>query len=423
MSLQTGYSRRTSRGHAYRVRWTVALAFALTLLPACDPGASTTEAAVADAPDTATLRAGGRVTFDRLRAEGAPNELLDAVAQQRDAAASGLFWETDMDRALAQAQERGVPVLSLRMLGALTDERSCANSRFFRTLLYTDPTLAKFLVEGFVLHWSTERPVPQVEIDFGDGRVLHTTATGNSAHYLLDHEGRVLDVLPGLYDARTFQTRLEEGVRLHAAIARHPQRRDALLQAYHRDAARAIEERFARVMDAELRAWMNRAPGGSNDEPVPALTAQPITVAKARIETPMLSLIDLERRATRREPVEDRLRRLANPIDFSEAARGLVRRDRPQRSDETDASYEERIAALMKGAAESVAYDTLINEARLHYQIHGWFAAGAAEHDFEAVNARVYRELFATPQSDPWLGLVDDTTYDGLSEAGAIVRG
>ena len=134
-----------------------------------------------------------------------------------------------------QAHARGVPVLSLRMLGSLTDERSCANSRFFRTFLYTDPALAKLMTESFVLHWSSERPVPQVEIDYGDGRVLRTTTTGNSAHYILDGDGRVLDVLPGLYDARTFESQLQGALELHAALDRDPKHRDRLLRAYHRD--------------------------------------------------------------------------------------------------------------------------------------------------------------------------------------------
>ena len=421
--LQSGYRVPRGRGHAVEVRCTVALALALTLLPACDTPRSTTAVEVAEAPDVAALRAGGRAALQRLRAEGAPDELLDAVAQQRDGAASGLFWETDMEHALTQARERGVPVLSLRMLGALTDERSCANSRFFRTLLYTDAELAKFLDEAFVLHWSTERPVPQVEIDFGDGRVLHTTTTGNSAHYVLDANGKVLDVLPGLYDARTFQARLEEVSRLHAALAEMPQRQDVLLQAYHRDAARAVEERLAALMGPDLRAWMNRPPGSADDPPVTALAAQPITVMKSRVEAPLLSRIDPERRGLKREAIEASLRSLAVPVTFSAAAQALVRRDRPQRSGENDERYEARIAALLESAGESVAYDTLINEARLHYQVHGWFAAGEATQNFEALNARVYMELFATPKSDRWLGLADETTYDGLSEGDRAARG
>ncbi len=411
------------RHHPLGVRWTLSLAVALFVLPACDPGTARGEIASEVAPDASTLRAEGRPALKRLIDEGAPDELIDAVAQQRDAAASGLYWETDLDTALARSRERGVPVLSLRMLGALTDEYSCANSRFFRTLLYTDPALASVLDERFVLHWSSERPVPQVEIDFGDGRVLRTTTTGNSAHYVMDDEGRVLDVLPGLYDARTFEARLEDALRLHDAILESPERRETLLREHHRDAARAVEQRLASIMSPDLRTWMGRTPGRDASEPVPALAAQPITASKAIVETPLLQLIDLEARSTARKPVEERLRGLAQPVTFSEDAERLIRRDRPQRDEESAAAYEDRIDGLLRAAGENVAFDTLINEARLHYQLHSWFAAGDAERDFERLNARVYRELFATPANDPWLGLVDDAVYDGLSEVSTGARG
>ena len=58
---------------------------------------------------------------------------LDEVSGQRDCHASRLFWYTDFDQAKAAAKREGKPILSLRLLGKLTDEYSCANSRFFRT--------------------------------------------------------------------------------------------------------------------------------------------------------------------------------------------------------------------------------------------------------------------------------------------------
>ena len=71
------------------------------------------------------------------------------------------------------------------MLGKLTDEFSCANSRFFRTSLYSNKEISNYLRDNFVLHWQSVRPVPRVTIDFGDGRKLERTLTGNSAHYVL----------------------------------------------------------------------------------------------------------------------------------------------------------------------------------------------------------------------------------------------
>lgn len=129
---------------------------------------------------------------------------LEEVAQQRGAHDSLLYWYTDLEAAKAEAKRTGRPILSLRLLGKLTDEYSCANSRFFRTVLYANKEVADKLRETFVLHWSTERPVPVVTVDFGDGRVLKRTMMGNSAHYVLDFNGRPVDVVPGLYGPKAF---------------------------------------------------------------------------------------------------------------------------------------------------------------------------------------------------------------------------
>lgn len=129
---------------------------------------------------------------------------IDSVAGQRDAVWSRLYWHRDLDSAKSAAAAEGKPILYLRLLGQLTDEYSCANSRFFRTVLYANPDVADLLRERFVLVWESERPVPVVTIDFGDGRVMKRTLTGNSIHYVLTPEGEVVDALPGLYDPVTF---------------------------------------------------------------------------------------------------------------------------------------------------------------------------------------------------------------------------
>ncbi len=129
---------------------------------------------------------------------------LDAVGAQRDCYASRLYWYTDFDAAKAAAKKSRKPILSLRLLGNLTDEFSCANSRFFRTTLYANEEVSKELRDRFILHWQSVRPVPKVTIDFGDGRKLERTLTGNSVHYVLDSDGRVIDALPGLYGPKAF---------------------------------------------------------------------------------------------------------------------------------------------------------------------------------------------------------------------------
>src|SRR5262249_21999207 len=121
------------------------------------------------------------------------HDALDVVAAQRDDYASGLFWYTDLNQAQAVAREAGEPILSLRLLGTLDSEMSCANSRFFRTTLYANEQVSAYLRDHFILHWKSVRPVPKVTIDMGDGRVIHRTITGNSIHYVLDAAGRPID--------------------------------------------------------------------------------------------------------------------------------------------------------------------------------------------------------------------------------------
>ena len=116
----------------------------------------------------------------------------------------GLTWFTEMPSAIAEAQRAGKPILSLRLLGRLPDELTCANSRFFKAMLYPDPRINRVMRERFVLHWQSVRPVPIVTIDFGGGRVLKKTLTGNSAHVVLDPFGRPADALPGLFAPDVF---------------------------------------------------------------------------------------------------------------------------------------------------------------------------------------------------------------------------
>lgn len=149
-----------------------------------------------------------------LREHGnAASAALDAVCAQKDAHTALLYWFTDLDAAIAEARRTHRPILSLRLLGRLDEELSCANSRFFRKSLYLDPRINPLLRDHFILHWQSVRPVPRVTIDFGGGRKLEKTLTGNSAHVVLDEVGRPVDALPGLFSADVFAQLL---VRAHA---------------------------------------------------------------------------------------------------------------------------------------------------------------------------------------------------------------
>src|SRR5262249_49221432 len=86
---------------------------------------------------------------------------LDRVGMPRDTYAAQLFWSTDRHQAKAAAKATGKPILSLRLLGNLDEEYSCANSRYFRTALYANKSLSAYLRDNYILHWESVRRAPR----------------------------------------------------------------------------------------------------------------------------------------------------------------------------------------------------------------------------------------------------------------------
>ena len=166
---------------------------------------------------------------------------LDQLCQQRDCYASQLYWYTDIEQAKAAAKASGKPILSLRLLGRLDEDLSCANSRFFRVALYPNTQVSKVLRDRFILHWQSVRPAPKVTIDFGDGRKLERTLTGNSIHYILDAQGRPVEALPGLYGPQAFLQQLEQAEKAVKESSKlSGSQRDNYVRQYYRDRIAAI---------------------------------------------------------------------------------------------------------------------------------------------------------------------------------------
>ena len=197
-----------------------------------------------------SLGPAGLAAYVRAHGSFASRE-LDAVCAQRDAHTSLLYWFTDYGAAVLEAKRTQRPILSLRLLGRLDEELSCANSRFFRKSLYIDPAINRALRERFVLHWQSVRPVPKVTIDFGNGKTLVKTLTGNSTHLVLDMHGRVVDALPGLFDPEVFAQLL---VRAHGLAMADRRQLPAL---HRRELERPVLARRAprpRAFDASMLA-------------------------------------------------------------------------------------------------------------------------------------------------------------------------
>jgi len=332
---------------------------------------------------------------------------LDGVSAQRDAHATELYWHTDLDAAKAEARTRRVPILSLRLLGRLDEELSCANSRYFRTVLY--PTVAPSLRERFVLHWSSERAAPRITIDMGDGRTMVRTITGNSVHYVLDADGRVVDALPGLYAPTQLTAALDRARTIHDGCTRS--RNELACRARrHRDAFEASRTAWERRREADPRLptldtlLASLDPNAALDAPS-ALLAMPLTIGKAAIEVPMLDAM-----ARRRTPPPPDTVEWASLVDSFEAVGPRVTALVRLKTGRDDAD------SLARSLTRTAVIDGLRNETLLHARVHQWLGDEARPTELAAFNPRVYAELFLTPANDPWLGLRDPDVWDAIEE-------
>ena len=310
---------------------------------------------------------------------------LDAVGQQRDCYASRLYWYTDFEKAKAAAKAQGKPILSLRLLGKLDEEFSCANSRFFRTVLYANEEVSKTLRDRFILHWKSVRPVPKVTIDFGDGRKLERTITGNSIHYILDSDGQPVDALPGLYGPKAFLKGLSQAEQpAKESMMLAGKQRGESLRRYHLERLQSLKSAYAADLEkigagqalGEDAIWKKIAELRPQDS---QLDAGSRSLMRAKSSTAR----DASRLSLSKAVVEDPLLR--------------------------------QIAVFQRTIGE----DTVRNEYQLHRKLHEWFLDRAWWDDnLQNLNEKVYAELFLTPASDPWLGLKPQNIYPALTDEG-----
>ncbi len=367
-----------------------------------------------DAAAVRSLRAMGQPGVDALMKAGASGDVLDKVCRQRDCEWSGLYWYTDLEEAKRVAHRTGRPILSLRLLGNLDEELSCANSRYFRTLLYSNREISAYLRAHYVLHWKSERPAPVVTVDFGGGRLLQRTVTGNSIHYVLDAEGRPLDAIPGLYTAPSFLSLLREGVALHRVIGREtvPYKRARALGNYH-EAMLIVKARPRRGLSPFAPA---NDYGRSREQRLAAWAAGSLAPSKGGGESLVLDKISLDARAfgLRDEIVKRISNAVVGPSTIDESSLEMIRVKR------TGATLSKTsLEAVLKRLEKSIAADEQINEETLRPQLHRWLYGGVS--DLETLNRLVYDELFLSPSSDPWMGLVSEETFTAIEGEGLIV--
>jgi hypothetical protein len=97
--------------------------------------------------------------------------------------------------------------------------------------------------------------VPIVKIDFGNGRVITRTLHGNIASYVCTSQGRVLDVLPGIYNPTGFTDALDQLRILNNNLAfSGPREFDLGLASYHQNRAEALKKGVAPARLVDFRA-------------------------------------------------------------------------------------------------------------------------------------------------------------------------
>lgn len=345
---------------------------------------------------------------------------LDAVAMQKDSYASKLYWHTDLEQAKLEAQKSGKPILTLRLLGNLNEEFSCANSRFFRSILYANDEVSKILRERFVLHWKSVRPAPKITIDFGDGRKIERTITGNSIHYILNSNGQPIDALPGLNSPTAFKSWLIETETFAKELKGM---NDALrwnaLNKFHSSRINTITNDWA----ADLEKSGAKLPKSieekrKNGNPT-AIDAAPIAITKSLAEVSILRRITADASALEANTSLDEWKKIAalhaSDAKLDKNSVAMIRRQTMKNEKDDDGQFSKLISNL----ENYIALDTVRNQYLLRAKLHAWFVVGEG-YDLDRFNEKVYAELFLTPSKDPWLGLYSPDTYTAIDNAGII---
>ena len=169
-------------------------------------------------------------------------------------------------------------------------------------MLFSDPKVSSFIRSNFVAAWEAVRPVPTVEIDFGNGRKLKRTVNGNIATYICDPTGRVVDVIPGLNTPEAYLESLRYALNLyraslasfektvidyHAANLETP----TVYEWVRNDYAKAMVERLMRMSIDKRQELADKKGLGTRIVPGPRTITD---TAKSEIEMPVKKLTSEE---------------------------------------------------------------------------------------------------------------------------------
>lgn len=283
---------------------------------------------------------------------------------------AGVEWRNSLADAQAEARRTGRPILFLSMFGRLDEAMPCANARTLRATLFQDPEFRAFAEREAIPAWEMVRPVPKVTIDFGNGKQVVRTVRGNAVMYLLNADGKVFDVFPGVYTKADFLSAVRE------SIARMAKGDGTAALAYHRERSGVIP------------------PTG-------------ITLGKSAVESPTLRLIGA--RTFGGFPVDPN----AAPGDPAKSA-FLLNASRLTDTSLTPMRPAEVLARVTTGTerrdeipAAIIARDSETNLTRTRVVVHSYFASLKALPTPDEARDAVLGTILKIPYKDPTMGLDD----------------
>jgi hypothetical protein len=335
-------------------------------------------------------------------------DLFDRVSGQKDAVSSGLFWFTNLEEAKGEAARLDKPILCLEMLGDLREDFSCANSRFFRTLLYSNTAIASNLRNNYVLCWESVIKVPKVTIEYPDGKKQVQTITGNSMHMVLNSKGEILDALPGLYGPSFFNTWLKQ-----LSQKNSNETTDRLQQV---SLGKLEDKTLVKMVSDEI--WNELVIEGDPYQKMPekAISASQISVAKVQMETPLYTSIFTwnKKRFKSLPSKEEEGFRYSNFGFYWESLDNstleLIAAKKAYGNSE--------LANTLRDLSNKLSVESVRNEVKIHVTILKWLQKDRKNKKY-FVN-KVYKELFLTPLDDKRMGLYDKSIYTGTTDDGFL---
>jgi hypothetical protein len=232
-------------------------------------------------------------------------------------------------------------------------------------VLFSRQDVANYVNRNFEPAWEMVRPVPVINIDFGNGLTATRTLHGNVATYVCCNDGQVVDILPGMYTPPIFLSALDQQKHfMSVTLGNALETRNARLRDYHRTRAEGLRTRPQLYTAATSPA------------PQPRPGNREVDRAKKTVELRVEAVV-----------------RQGQPAPVAPNAR-------PRAGDDL-------------AVWSTLAADTWRNETQRRIRIHDHLATAGSVRP-EQVKRWLYKEILEANLDDPYLGLGDTVFGDDV---------